>query len=169
MGRAARAIAYIPDVVAGVCLLAITLILFAGVVWRYFLVDPLAWTDEVARMLFVWLGFVGAAVGVRAGLHASVSILAHRLPPALRRAANLFAVAIVAVVAIVLFVVGAEQAVNSFTHEVMPVTGISKGWSQLAVPVAGALILAYVVAQVRRLLAAPSEPETGAVRPPVPE
>ena len=169
MRRAARVLAYIPEFVAGVCLLAVTLILFAGVIWRYFLVDPLTWTDEVARMLFVWLGFVGAAVGVKAGLHASVSILAHRLPPVPRRVASLFSMLIVAIVAIVLVVVGAEQTVKSFSHEIMPVTGISKGWSQLAVPIAGLLILAYVAVQMRRILAASIEAETTATRPAIPE
>jgi TRAP-type C4-dicarboxylate transport system permease small subunit len=161
--RAVRLLAHIPECVAGTCMLAITLILFAGVIWRYFLVNPLTWTDEVARMLFVWLGFIGAAVGVKAGLHASVSILAHRLPPAWRRIANLLSMLVVAIVALVLVVVGAKQTIESFKHEIMPVTGISNGWSQLAVPIAGLLILAYVAIQVRLVLRRSSDVEATAV------
>ena len=62
---AAALIADGPEVVAGLLLAAITVILFFGVVWRYFLTDPLTWSDEIARALFVWLSFVGAAVAVR--------------------------------------------------------------------------------------------------------
>ena len=45
------------------------LILLAGVVSRYFLGQPLFWTDEAASILFLWLASLGAVVAFRRGEH----------------------------------------------------------------------------------------------------
>ena len=80
MRKLLRAIAYVPAFVAGATMLAIAGVMYAGVIWRYLFGDPLGWSDEIARLLFVWLAFVGAAIGVKRRLHASVSVLSSRLP-----------------------------------------------------------------------------------------
>jgi TRAP-type C4-dicarboxylate transport system permease small subunit len=129
-------------------MLAITTILFAGVVWRYFFAAPRAWPDEIARLAFVWLAFIGAALGVKRGLHASVTILADRLPPHARRLCALLVVVVTAAVAIVLVVVGGRQTASAFGQEAMPVTGLSTGWSNLPVPISGILMLIYLVPHV---------------------
>ena len=39
-------------------LMAITIcIVFTGVVFRYALLSPLAWTEEIARLCLVWMTF----------------------------------------------------------------------------------------------------------------
>ena len=155
MKRLVAAIAYLPELVAGATMLAITAILFSGVVWRYFLVDPLPWTDEVARMLFVWLAFVGAAIGVKRGLHASVAAFSHWMPPAAHRALMLFGCLIVAAVAFVLVYVGVKETITAF-RQVMPMTGISKGWTTVVVPISGVLMLLYLAPRTRRALQSPA-------------
>ena len=42
---------------------------FLGVFSRYVLMSTFTWYDEIARLLFVWIVFLGAAVGVRRGTH----------------------------------------------------------------------------------------------------
>jgi TRAP-type C4-dicarboxylate transport system permease small subunit len=64
----------------------------------------------------------------------------------------LFGLLVVAVVAVVLVVVGGIEAAASFRQEVMPVTRISKGWTHVAVPIAGGLMLVYLAAKARVLL-----------------
>lgn len=164
MRKLARLIANIPEVIGGLTMLGITLILFAGVIWRYFLVDPLTWSDEISRVLFMWLAFIGAAVGVKRRLHSSVTVLTVRMRPAGQRAATLLALLVTAVMGAVLLYTGAHETVNNF-KQVLPVTGLSRGWLYLAVPVSGALILAYLVPQVLSVLRGvplPSHHEIGA-------
>jgi len=151
----AAAIGYLPEAIAGVAMLAVTVILFAGVVWRYFLVAPLAWTDEIARLVFVWLTFVGAALGVKRGLHASVAILANHMSPGWRRLSAIFVVGVIAVVAVVLVKVGGVQAASAFRQEAMPTTGLSTGWTNVAVPISGILMLIYLVPHIVALLRPP--------------
>ncbi|MEO8848045.1 MAG: TRAP transporter small permease [Casimicrobiaceae bacterium] len=148
-----KAIAYIPELIAGVTMLAITGVLFAGVIWRYAFGDPLGWSDEVARVLFVWLAFIGAAIGVKRRLHASVSVLSSRMSPKWRFATSVFAMLLIAVMASLFVYTGAIETVTSFGQQSMPVTGLPTGWLYLAVPVSGALMLAYLFPQARHLFA----------------
>jgi TRAP-type transport system small permease protein len=54
----------------------------AQVVFRYVFGDPLVWSDELARYLFVWCSFLGWVIAARKRSHLSVSIAVDRLPPA---------------------------------------------------------------------------------------
>src|SRR3954453_6118960 len=96
MDKLLKAVAYVPELIAGVTMLAITGVLFAGVLWRYVFGDPLCWSDEVARVLFVWLAFIGAGLGVKRGLHASVSVLISPMPAHWRFATSIFAMVLIA-------------------------------------------------------------------------
>ncbi len=74
----------------GIDLLAITTFVgmfacvLAQVVFRYFLGDPLVWSDELARYLFVWCSFLGWVIAARKRAHLSVSIGIERLGPRAR-------------------------------------------------------------------------------------
>jgi TRAP-type C4-dicarboxylate transport system permease small subunit len=52
----------------------------AQVVFRYFLGDPLVWSDELARYLFVWCAFLGWIVAARRRSHLRVAVAHDRLP-----------------------------------------------------------------------------------------
>src|SRR5262249_51747782 len=60
---------------------------FLGVFSRYVLRSTFTWYDEIARLLFVWIVFLGAAVGVKRGAHFRLHLLTDRFPPPARRAA----------------------------------------------------------------------------------
>ena len=54
------------EIPAAVLVVAEIVILFAGVIWRYVLREPLIWSDELASILFLWLAMLGAAVALAA-------------------------------------------------------------------------------------------------------
>jgi len=51
----------------------------AQVGFRYFLNDPLTWSDELARYLFVWVSFLGWIIAARRRSHLAIDMLATRL------------------------------------------------------------------------------------------
>src|SRR5437899_11244478 len=74
--------AALENVVEGVCLLllvALTLDLMLGVFSRYVLVRTFTWYDEIARICFVWVVYLGPTVGVRRHTHFRLHLLVARV------------------------------------------------------------------------------------------
>lgn len=57
----------------------LTVVVFLQVLFRFVLNQPLAWTEEMARYLLVWLTFLGASYGVIIKAHPTISIVYDRL------------------------------------------------------------------------------------------
>lgn len=60
-------------------------IIFAGVIFRYFLKNPLMWSDELACYLLVFVTFFGSYVGLKDKALARITLVIVHLPPMLRR------------------------------------------------------------------------------------
>src|SRR5512146_1444476 len=71
--------------ILALCLGAMTTIVFVSVIFRYVLNRPLAWTEELASLLFAWITFVGAFVGFRTRSHIAIDTLMVFLPGRARR------------------------------------------------------------------------------------
>ena len=80
IGAVAEAVTRAVKLVLGAVMAAIVLITVAAVWWRYVLNAPIAWTEQVSNMLFVWTVFLGAAVLYREKLHIGVDMFLEMLP-----------------------------------------------------------------------------------------
>ncbi|MBW2148952.1 MAG: TRAP transporter small permease [Deltaproteobacteria bacterium] len=60
--------------VVGIVFIALITCTFVEVIFRYFLQNPLAWSEELARFLMVWMGFMGAAVCTKREQHLQLGI-----------------------------------------------------------------------------------------------
>src|ERR1700727_2118903 len=65
--------------------------LFAGVVARYVVQQPLIWSDELASILFLWLAMLGAVVAFRRDEHMRMTAAVGSLPAPTRATFDLFA------------------------------------------------------------------------------
>lgn len=54
------------------------------VFFRYVLLKPLSWSEELARYCFVWLSFIGAAMALGQKLHFGIDYLVNKFPPRIR-------------------------------------------------------------------------------------
>ncbi len=145
------------NAVEWVCLVLMVVLsvdLFLGVFSRYVLVRTFTWYDEIARGCFVWLTFLGAAVGVKRQAHFRLHLVVDRLPPRLRQAAAVAALLVVMGFAGVLIQQGwVFLELGSFQRT--PVMGLPKTWIYVAVPIGGALMILYSLAPLRRALRSP--------------
>ena len=82
-------------IVALVMMVVLCADVFLGVFSRYVMARTFTWYDEIARLLFVWIVFLGAAVGVRRSAHFRLHLLVDRFPPGLRRVAHVVGVLVV--------------------------------------------------------------------------
>ena len=75
-----RWVAKAETVVVVVLVTMLTAVTFAQVCARYVLGDPLIWSEEAARYLFVWVSMLGAALALREGGHFGLDLLIRRAP-----------------------------------------------------------------------------------------
>lgn len=81
----------IVDVVAACLVLVEVAILSVTVVSRYVLNMPVTWSDELASLVFLWLGMLGAASALRKGEHMRLTLFLGRLSPSARSIVDLVA------------------------------------------------------------------------------
>jgi TRAP-type transport system small permease protein len=134
-----------------VCLLLMVVLVgdvFLGVFSRYVLQATFRWYDEVARLCFVWIIFLGAAVAVRRRLHFRMHLLVDRLGPAARRhAGRLVTLTVIAFGAIL--VAGGIHMAPIAHRQVTDALEISQLWFFGALPVGGALMILFALPQLK--------------------
>ena len=127
---------YVGRAVEGVAALLIAaeiVILFAGVISRYFLQMPLVWSDELASLLFLWLASLGSVVAIRRNEHMRMTAFVGMAAP--RGRAFLEAISLGATVAFLLLII--VPAYEFASEEVMvttPALEISNAWRASALP-----------------------------------
>ncbi len=65
-----------------ILMIAATLLVAAQVVTRFVLKVPLPWSEEIARYMFLWLTWVGAAYATKERKHVRIDIVYEKLPEA---------------------------------------------------------------------------------------
>jgi len=123
---------------------------FLGVWSRYVLQATFQWYDEVARLCFVWMVFLGAASAVRRGAHFRLHLLIDRFGPRLRRANDLLVGLLVVVFGGVL-VAGGVAMWPVARRQVTDSLELSMLWFYGALPVGGALMILFSLPHLWRL------------------
>ncbi len=111
---------------------------------RYVLNHAPGWTEEVARILVVYITMLGTGVLVRRNGHIQVSVLIDAMPPSIRRWMLWFRDAVVLSAAGILAWFGYGLA-NIGANRLTPALEIPMFWPFLAVPASGVLIAFFLV------------------------
>lgn len=126
----------------------LVVVVTGGVVARYVLYIGLVWVEEVSRLTFVWVVFLGAYLALRRRAHLSITVLVDRLPARPRQVVRIASTLLVLAFLGVLVWYGTVLVLQTWQFgRVTAMLGISAAWGYLAVPVAGVLMLVEVVRQ----------------------
>lgn len=109
------------------CLALMAVLVFGNVVLRYGFDSGLAWSEELARLLFVWLIFLGAILASRQHAHLGFDSVVRRLPAAGKKAVLVVNGALM-LIACGFFVAGGWQQTVINLDNSYPVLGISYAW-----------------------------------------
>lgn len=146
-----RRLAGLPDALASLLLLAVTVLVCAQVLVRYALGGSLVWSEELTRLLFVWMVLVAAVSAPRMQVDFIVSLL----PPRLRALQRLLVELLVIGLTVVL-IQGAWGMMDLRQFDNYITLGISVRWLYLSLFLAGMAWLirsvAIVIAQLRQLV-----------------
>ncbi|MFZ7125248.1 MAG: TRAP transporter small permease [Desulfobacterales bacterium] len=122
-------------------LMAAMVVIIAAQVWyRFVLNDPLSWSEELGRYLFVWISFLGAAAGVRYQVHLGIDLLQKVLPPKPYRIVVVLMNLIIQVFLVVIIVWG-FRILAIVRFQTSASMNISMLYPYLAVPVGGIFML----------------------------
>ena len=157
MRRLARAVAAAPHVVVTVLMLVAIADMLTGVFLRYVMTKVSArfdlpsirffWVEEVGELCLAWMSFIGAAIGIRKGIHFSVQMITDRLPARVRLAVFTAHYLLIAAFGALVTVFGwqvAELNAQSFS----PALDLNLRWLYLSSVVGGVLIVGYSLASI---------------------
>lgn len=72
------------EIIAAVCLIAMTFITFINVILRYFFHSPLLWDEEVTIMLMGWAVFLGISAAFKRNMHLGIEFFVNKVPARIR-------------------------------------------------------------------------------------
>jgi TRAP-type C4-dicarboxylate transport system permease small subunit len=84
------------------------IVMTAQVLWRYAFNDPIYWSEELARYLFVWLTFLAASMAFRDRKHMAVDLIQPFLSPTARKWQGAIITSLLAVFFAVVLVISPE-------------------------------------------------------------
>jgi len=119
-----------------------TLVIFAQVVMRYLFKNPFVWAEEFSRYLLVWISCLGAAYGVRTGMHIAVQFVYGKFNDRIKIAASLFTHIITLGFFTVCVVWGIRIATAQW-DQLSPGLQIPMTWAYLGVPVGFAVMTLF--------------------------
>ncbi|MGO1201264.1 MAG: TRAP transporter small permease, partial [Dermabacteraceae bacterium] len=136
----------------GVATALLFTIMVLAVVWQVFtrevIQSPAAWTEELAKYVFVWTSLVGAALVFSERGHIAVTFLVERLPRPVRMSVAVLIQLVILVFALAILVYGGLLAAqNSWSQQLTALPG-TIGQAYLILPVSGALIALIAVLHI---------------------
>lgn len=152
LGRVARLRMFDPiEGALALLMLALCIDILVAVVLRYVFRTSLGFYDELARYLFVWASFLGAAVGVKRHGHFGINLLVGRLSPRIRRAVDVFNTLGMLLFAGFLFREGLTM-VRLTSRQLSPAMEIPVSYLYAVVPISGGLMILYLLPHLSRQL-----------------
>ena len=142
--------------VTGIACAALALILsiiFGQVFLRYAFQYPLAWPDELARALHVWVVFPGAYLALRRGEHVTVDYFASRIPRRFQPALDVF-VNIVCLAFLVILIFSTITGIGKLAVARTPAMGLPMPFLFLGTLVGAVLMAICSAASVLRTIRA---------------
>jgi TRAP-type C4-dicarboxylate transport system permease small subunit len=132
------------DWAVGLMVVGLVVMVGSGVLSRYFLNYSLAWSDELAGLLFVWVTLLGSVAACRRRTHMVIGFLPRYLGPRGQRVVGLYV--LTAILVFLGFMMGAGEVLTAATIvDRSPVLRYPVGLSYLSLPVAGCFMFAYTL------------------------
>jgi TRAP-type C4-dicarboxylate transport system permease small subunit len=153
MKSAVRALERAADWLLIALFLLVFALILAQVVCRYAFNSPLVWSEELARLAFVWLAMLAWSLGSRRRSHIAITVLADLLPPWPRLVLAVAVQGAIAGFAALLAWYGTALTLRNLD---LPTVTLGVPYAVLygVVPVAALAVAAYAAAEICALIAA---------------
>lgn len=124
--------------IGGVIFLVIFGILIVQITARQIFDSPLSWSEELARLLFVYISMLGISMAIRTQQHVFIDFIINRFPSNIKKASNSFAQLLIFISILFLAHFGYKNFGEN-TFELVSL-GISEKWLYASLPLISILI-----------------------------
>ena len=121
--------------------------IFSQVIMRYVFSNPLPWSEELGKFLFVWISWIGISIGQRRGEHIKIEMLLAKLPFRLAMICNILSDIIVMVICGVTAYYGVVLMINQVNTSYAGI-GFSISWGYFAVTFGCSIMVLRCVATI---------------------
>ena len=154
--RIEDAFVYLCTLTCVALLAGVVLVVFAGVVWRYVLHDPLSFQEEASQLFIVWMTYLGGPVAMRHGTHVALDWLNGFLSRRMTLVARVLSDLLMGIILAIFIYYGWKAAIRSTGQISIMLGGMSMLWFYAAVPLGSALFLFSIMVDIGRTAAAMS-------------
>ena len=126
---------------------ALVLLVVFQVVTR-FTVGGNAWTEAMARIIFIWQGIIGAAYVIGENDDVAIDFLVRKFPAAVVKFFEVLAHSIVGFFAVWVMIMGGWRLADSAFDQTVELLPFSQGQIYLILPVTGILIAIYCILNI---------------------
>ena len=135
--------------ILGVLSVILFAVLVCVTVWQVFtrqvLNDPSTWSEELSKILFVWLSFIGSAFLFGERGHIAVDFVARKFPPAAQKALAAFVQVVILFFALVAMIWGGYLAASIAWSQNLTALPLNIGWVYVIIPIAGVFIAIFAL------------------------
>lgn len=146
--RAMEALYFFCAIVAGMCLVIVTLIIPYGVFTRYVLNSAASWPEPLAVLLVILFTFIGGAACYRAGVHIAVTMVVDALPSTWGQITRHLRDAVMAAISLFALIWGIKLVEVTWSNTVAEFPFLSVGLTYLPIPVGGFITLLFIIEKV---------------------
>ena len=147
LDKALRLVERVLEWLVAVLVAALLLIVTSTFIDRHFITLPMAAPDAYARVILVWLTFIGFALAVKGGINIRVDLIDARLPPKVRRVLDYVFDLIMLGLTVMLGANGWRLVVIGQDQERLG-TGMSEAWPSAALFVSCILLVLFLVLRI---------------------
>jgi TRAP-type transport system small permease protein len=142
---------YINTIITGIAMVVMTAIFGWLVFGRYVLNATPTWVEQVSLLLVVYIGFLGASVGVHKKTHLGVSVFREISPEPVRHFFDFLSHSILAGFGVIMTIYGYKLTVFKWAAEI-PLIHVSEGLRSLPIMLSGILIFLYSIGHLIHFL-----------------
>ena len=135
----------------------LTLTVLWGVFTRFCLGSQAAYTDELARILLVWVSMVGAALAFGVRAHLGVDFFVNKLHPEARKTLSMLVQMVTVALALFVFIIGGWGLAMGQMGQQLPTLPISRGMVYISIPLGGVLICLFALENLVEIFKTPAE------------
>jgi TRAP-type C4-dicarboxylate transport system permease small subunit len=132
----------------GTLVVTIVAIVAAQVIFRYFVKQPIIWSEEFTTLAYQWLSYLGAALAVRYRAHFGVDFVVRHLGEGWTKPLAWLGHVCVWALAIFMIFYGGRIVESSFA-QMYPTLPWSVGTGYMVLPIAGVLMILMDIAVIR--------------------